>query len=122
VVAKSQVQASLAVSSSAQEQTFYTEMNLKLSTISTLMDTWQSGVRSLEEDTLLLLRGLAAPARPTEYALRLEAAKTAHDASEMASIMAEWDLSKLLQAKLEEPFLKDNSQDAEAEDDEQSHN
>jgi len=120
VAAKSQVEASLAASTSFEERTFYTETHLKLSNIYSLMENWQSGVRSLDEDTLLLLRGVSAPARPTEYALRLEAAKTAQDAAEMASIKAEWNLSNVVRAKLEKPFLEDNSQNAEAEEDEQS--
>ena len=120
MAAKSQVEASLAASTSVEERTFYTEAELKLSNISSLMENWQSGVRSLDEDTLLLLRGIAAPARPTEYALRLEAAKQAQDATEMANVKAEWNLSNVVRAKLEKPFLEDNSQDAEAEEDEQS--
>lgn len=122
VAAKSQVEVSLTASSSVQERTFYTEMNLKLSNISTLMETWQSGVRSLDEDTLVFLKGIAAPAQPTEYALRLEAAKAEQDASEMASIKAEWDLSDVVRAKLDKPFFEDKSHDAEAEEDEQSDN
>lgn len=120
MAAKSRIEISLAASTSVEERTFYTEADLKLSNISSLMDDWQSGIRYLDEDTLLLLRGVAAPARPTEYAMRMEAAKTAQDAAEMASIKTEWNLSNMVRAKLEKPFLDDHSQDAEAEEDEQS--
>lgn len=122
VAAKSQVEVSLAASSSVEERTFYTKADIKLSNISSLMEHWQSGVRSLDEDTLVFLKGVAAPARPTEYALRLEAARAAQDTSEMASIKAEWDLSDVVRTKLEKPFFEDKSHDAEAEEDEQSDN
>lgn len=120
VAAKSQVEASLAASSSVEERTFYAEADLKLSNISSLMENWQSGVRSLDEDTLLLLRGVATPARPTEYAVRMEAAKKAQDTAELANVKAEWNLSNMVRAKLEKPFIEDHSQDAEEEEDEHS--
>lgn len=118
--AKAKISANLAASSSDEERAFYVVAAQSVANMAIHLNDWQPGKHSFDEATLLLLRGLAAPSNPTEFATRLQAARKAQDTSEEARVEAEWNLSNSLRAKLEKPFLDDHSQDAEAEEDEVS--
>lgn len=114
--AKSKISANLAASSSDEERAFYVKASQSVADMAIQLGDWKPGKHSFDEETLLFLRGLAAPTNPTEYATRLQAARKAQDTSEEVRVEAEWNLSNSLRAKLEKPFLDDHTQDGEEED------
>ncbi|MBY3155391.1 hypothetical protein HFO56_23995 [Rhizobium laguerreae] len=105
-------------SNSDDERTFYEQALL-------LVDRWRStvgrlkaGRRGFAEQELLYLRGTIAERNAGSLAARCVAAKLSGDPS-LAQLEAEYDQWCSLQAKLEQPFVRDRSHDAEADEDEE---
>ncbi|MBY3432564.1 hypothetical protein HFN89_00055 [Rhizobium laguerreae] len=105
-------------SNSDDERTFYEQAVLRVNRWRSTVRGFKAGRRGFAEQELLYLRGTIAERNPGSLAARCFAAKLSGDPS-LALIEAEYDQWCSLQAKLEQPFVRDRSHDAEADEDEE---
>lgn len=105
-------------SSSDEERAFYERASVNVEKWRADVGRLRAGRRGFSEDDLRYLRGTITERKPGALAAALVKAKRSGDPS-LTELEAEYEQRQSLQAKLEHPFTRDRSQDAEPDEDEE---
>ncbi|MCS4088816.1 hypothetical protein [Rhizobium sp. BK176] len=112
------VQKSKLEASSEEERTFYEQAALTVEKWRMDVGRYRAGRRGFTEEELRYIRGTIAERQPGSLASALVEAKRSNDPS-FPALEAEYELRRSLQTKLDLPFTRDHSQDAELDDDDE---
>jgi hypothetical protein len=105
-------------SSSGEERSFYEGAAADVEKWRADVGRFRAGRRGFSENDLRYLRGTIAERKPGSLAEALVDAKRSGDPA-LPELEAEYEQRQSLQAKLELPFTRDRSQDAEPDEDEE---
>lgn len=111
------IAASRTTASSIEERAFYERAAVEIDQWIATASRYVAGARRFEEADLRYLRGAISESAPGTLASRLVEARRSGDPA-LGKLEAEYQQWVSLSEKLVQPFVRDRSHDAEAEDEE----